>query len=141
MNRNMPRITLVTPSYQQARFLERTICSVLDQNYPDLEYIVMDGGSTDGSIEILRRYDDRLPHWVSEPDLGQSWAINRAIERSTGEVISYINSDDYYLPGAFEAALPRFEDRGVRWVVGACESREADGGSTELTIPTLPVGR
>jgi glycosyltransferase involved in cell wall biosynthesis len=136
-----PRLTVITPSLNQAQYLERALRSVLDQDYPNLEYIVMDGGSKDGSVEILRRYDDRLAHWVSEPDDGQAWAINRAIERSTGEVIAYINSDDYYLPGAFDAALPFFQDSAVRWVVGACEVRESDGTLTSLTTPVPPVGR
>ncbi|HJQ51909.1 MAG TPA: glycosyltransferase family 2 protein [Gaiellaceae bacterium] len=136
----LPRLTVITPSLNQAKYLERALRSVLDQNYPDLEYIVMDGGSTDGSVEILRRYDDRLAHWVSEPDLGQSWAINRAIERSTGEVISYINSDDYYLPGAFDAALPRFGDPEVRWVAGATEYREVDGALHAVLEPIVPSG-
>ncbi len=134
------RLTVITPSFNQARYLERTLRSVLDQEYPDLEYIVMDGGSTDGSVEILRRYDDRLSYWVSEPDGGQSWAINRAIERATGDVIAYINSDDYYLPGAFAAALPFFDDPAVRWVAGATEYREADGTLETLWIPKPPVG-
>src|SRR5207302_8868187 len=89
----LPRLTVITPSLNQAQYLERALRSVLDQGYPDLEYIVMDGGSTDGSVDILHRYDDRLAYWVSEPDQGQSWAINRAIERSTGDVVAYINSD------------------------------------------------
>jgi glycosyltransferase involved in cell wall biosynthesis len=137
----VPRLTVITPSLNQAKYLERTLRSVLDQGYPNLEYIVMDGGSTDGSVDILRRYDDRLAYWVSQPDEGQSWAINRAVERSTGDVIAYINSDDYYLPGAFDATLPFFEDPSVRWVVGGCEGRKPDGTLTALTIPTLPVGR
>lgn len=136
----LPRLTVITPSLNQAKYLERTLRSVLDQGYPDLEYIVMDGGSTDGSVDILRRYDDRLAHWVSEPDQGQSWAINRAIERSTGEVVAYINSDDYYLPGAFDAALPFFSDPTVRWVAGACECREEDGTLEKVVIPTPPRG-
>ncbi len=135
------RLTVITPSLNQARYLERTIRSVLDQGYPDLEYIVMDGGSTDGSVEILRRYDDCLAYWVSEPDNGQSWAINRAIERSTGEVLAYINSDDYYLPGAFEATLQFFVDPDVRWVAGATEYRQASGGLETLLIPNPPTGR
>jgi glycosyltransferase involved in cell wall biosynthesis len=136
----LPRLTVITPSLNQAQFLERTLLSVLDQQYPALEYIVMDGGSTDGSVEILERYDDRLSHWVSEPDAGQSWAINRGIERVTGDVIAYINSDDYYLPGAFAAAMSFFEDPAVRWVAGATEYREADGTLEELWIPRRPVG-
>ena len=137
---SLPRLTVITPSLNQAQYLERTLRSVLDQEYPDLEYIVMDGGSKDGSVEILHRYDDRLDFWISEPDEGQSWAINRAIERSTGDVIAYINSDDYYLPGAFEAALPLFEDPAVRWVAGACEYREEDGTLETLWLPRHPAG-
>lgn len=135
----LPRLTVITPSLNQARYLERTLRSVLDQDHPDLEYIVMDGGSTDGSVEILRRYDDRLDYWVSQPDGGQSWAINRAIERSTGDVIAYINSDDYYLPGAFDTSLPRFEDPAVRWVCGACEYRDEDGDLGKLWLPRRPT--
>jgi glycosyltransferase involved in cell wall biosynthesis len=136
----LPRLTVITPSLNQAKYLERALRSVLDQNYPDLEYIVMDGGSSDGSVDILRRYDDRLAHWVSEPDQGQSWAINSAIERSTGEVIAYINSDDYYLPGAFDAALPHFHDPSVRWVAGGTEYREVDGTLKSLLAPIPPAG-
>lgn len=136
----LPRLTVITPSLNQAKYLERTLRSVLDQGYPNLEYIVMDGGSTDGSVDILRHYDDQLAHWVSEPDQGQSWAINHAIERSTGEVVAYINSDDYYLPGAFDAMLPLFFDPSVRWVVGACECREEDGRLERIVTPTPPPG-
>lgn len=137
---SIPRLTVITPSLNQAEYLERALRSVLEQGYDDLEYIVMDGGSTDGSVEILRRYEDRLSYWVSRPDEGQSWAINRAIERSTGDVIAYINSDDYYLPGAFQAALPYFDDPSVRWVAGAAESRYPDGTVEILWIPQPPRG-
>jgi glycosyltransferase involved in cell wall biosynthesis len=136
----LPRLTIITPSLNQAQYLERTLRSVLDQGYQDLEYIVMDGGSTDGSVDILERYDDRLAHWQSESDEGQSWAINRAIERSTGDVIAYINSDDYYLPGAFDAAMPRFEDADVRWVAGACEYLSDDGTLETVWRPKRPRG-
>jgi len=136
----LPRLTVITPSLNQAKYLERALRSVLDQNYPDLEYIVMDGGSTDGSVDILRRYHDRLAHWVSEPDQGQSWAINRAIEHASGEIVAYINSDDYYLPGAFEAALPRFHDPTVRWVAGATEYREVDGRLDSIAGPVQLTG-
>lgn len=136
----LPRLTVITPSLNQAAYLERTLRSVLDQGYPNLEYIVMDGGSTDGSVEILERYDAQLAYWQSAPDDGQSWAINRGIERATGDVVAYINSDDYYLPGAFAAALPAFDDPSVRWVAGTCEYREEDGTLATLWVPKRPRG-
>ncbi len=101
---SLPRITVITPSYQQAAYLERTIHSVLSQNYPDLEYIIIDGGSTDGSVEIIRRYASRLAYWVSEPDSGQTDAINKGLRKATGALLVWINSDDLLLPGALEVA-------------------------------------
>jgi GT2 family glycosyltransferase len=95
-----PRISIVTPSYQQGRFIERTIYSVLSQGYPDLEYIVQDGGSDDGTVEVLRRYESRLTNWASEPDGGQADALNRGFAGTTGEIMAYLNSDDLLLPGA-----------------------------------------
>lgn len=116
-----PRISIVTPSYNQAGFIEETIRSVLLQGYPNLEYIVMDGGSTDGSIEIIRRYEPWLTYWVSEPDEGQADAINKGWRRSGGEIIAWINSDDFYEAGAFEkAALFLCENPGVDLIFGDC---------------------
>jgi glycosyltransferase involved in cell wall biosynthesis len=94
-----PRISIVTPSYNQGTFLERTILSVLNQNYPNLEYIIMDGGSTDDSVEIIRKYERYLAYWTSEKDGGQTDAIEKGFDRATGAILAYLNSDDIYLPG------------------------------------------
>ncbi len=98
-----PRITLVTPSFNQAAFLEETIRSVLLQGYPNLEYIIIDGGSTDGSVEIIKKYSPWIDYWTSERDRGQSHAINKGIARATGEWFNWLNSDDYLAPGALFA--------------------------------------
>jgi glycosyltransferase involved in cell wall biosynthesis len=108
-----PTISVVSPSYNQAPYLEETIRSVLLQNYPGLEYIIIDGGSTDGSVEILQRYADHLTYWVSEKDQGQADAINKGWQRATGEILSWINSDDTYCPGALKSALAYFVDNPI----------------------------
>ena len=96
-----PRISVVVCSYNQARFLERTILSVLNQNYPNTELIIIDGGSKDGSVELIEKYEQYIAYWVSEPDRGQPNAINKGFERASGEMIGWQNSDDLYLPGFF----------------------------------------
>ena len=96
-----PKISIVTPSFNQAAFLERTVLSVLNQNYPNLEYIIVDGGSTDSSVEIIKKYERYLAYWSSEKDNGQTSAINKGFKLATGEWIGWQNSDDIYLPGAF----------------------------------------
>jgi glycosyltransferase involved in cell wall biosynthesis len=107
----LPRITVVTPSFNQAAFLETTLLSVLGQCYPNLEYLVMDGGSSDGSTEIIRRYEAQLAHWVSAPDGGQAAALNAAFARATGEIFCWVNSDDFLLPGTLHRLARHFAER------------------------------
>lgn len=125
---DLPLVTIVTPSYNQGRFLEATLRSVLEQDYPNIEYLVVDGASTDNSVEIIRRYADRLAWWVSEKDAGQSEAINKGLRRARGEIVAWLNSDDVYLPGAVSAAVAVFRSRPEAGVVyGDALSIDADG--------------
>jgi glycosyltransferase involved in cell wall biosynthesis len=104
-----PLVSVITPSYNQAAYLESALLSVLRQDYPHLEYIVIDGGSTDGSREILERYDDQLTYWTSEPDQGQADAINKGLRMATGAVVAWLNSDDMYMSGAVREAVEALE--------------------------------
>ena len=118
--RPWPRVSIVTPSYNQEQFIEETIRPVLLQGYPNLEYVITDGGSTDGTIEILRKYGDAI-FWLSEPDEGQSDAINKGLHMARGEILAYLNSDDTYMPGTISTAVAYFQDNpDVDMVFGDC---------------------
>ena len=115
----LPKLSIITPSFNQAAFLEQTILSVLEQNYEALEFIVIDGGSTDGSLEIIRKYENQLAYWVSEKDRGQAHALNKGLGRATGEIVAYLNSDDLYLPDAFAAVVNYLRDHPeCEWLCG-----------------------
>jgi len=112
-----PTISIVTPSYNQGSFLEAAIESILSQEYPALEYVVMDGGSTDGSVEIIERYADRLTYWQSKPDGGQYDAVNLGFARTSGSIMAWLNSDDMYCPGALATVAEIFEQcPEIQWL-------------------------
>jgi glycosyltransferase involved in cell wall biosynthesis len=122
------KISIITPSYNQVDFLEYTIRSVLGQGYPDLEYIIIDGGSTDGSVEVIKNYSDQLTWWVSEPDKGQADAINKGFRRATGDMVAWLNSDDMYAPGALSDASEVFcSNTEIGMVFGNAISFDRDG--------------
>ena len=136
MSGALPRISIVTPCFNQAAYIAQTIESVLDQGYPELEYLIVDGGSTDGSAEIISRYADRLAWWTTEPDEGQVHALNKGFARATGEVLAFINSDDYYLPGAFDAIAKRWAAQPFDFCAGACRHVDESGETLLVSAGT-----
>jgi glycosyltransferase involved in cell wall biosynthesis len=117
--KSWPKISIVTPSFNQGQFIEDTIQSVLSQNYPNLEYIIIDGGSTDNSVEIIKKYEKHLTYWISEPDRGHAHALNKGFAKSTGEIMAWINSDDKYFPWTFETVAEVFTQfNDIEWLTG-----------------------
>jgi glycosyltransferase involved in cell wall biosynthesis len=117
VERTWPKISVVTISYNQGRFLEDTIKSVLSQNYPNLEYIVIDGGSTDSSVEIIERYAQQLSYWCSEPDNGPASGLNKGFRQATGDIFAFLNADDLYLPHSLRRAAELFREHPATDVI------------------------
>lgn len=114
----LPKISIVTPSYNQGEYLERTIRSVINQNYPNLEYIIIDGGSTDNSVEVIKKYEKYISYWCSEKDKGQSDALNKGFERATGDIFFYLASDDILLPGVLDKIAKEFSENDIDVLYG-----------------------
>ena len=130
-----PKISVVTPSYNQAQFIEETIRSVLLQGYPNLEFIIIDGSSTDNTLEIIKKYEPWITYWVSEPDRGQSHAINKGIVKATGAILFWLNSDDLVLPGAFERVAKNFMDNPeTKMVIGQVKVIDAQANEISELI-------
>jgi hypothetical protein len=138
----LPRISIVTPSFNQARFLEECIDSVLSQGYPDVEYIVMDGGSTDGSVEIIKKYQRHLAYWQSCPDGGHYAAVAAGFERTTGNVMAWLNSDDKYLPLAFLKTGFVFANYpAIQWITGRPLRWSAEGHAEDICADAVAFSR
>ena len=125
-----PKISIVTPSFNQGKYLEETILSVIEQNYPNLEYIVIDGGSSDNSLDIIKKYNDRISYWESESDNGQSDAINKGFDRASGDILSWINSDDYYNPGTLDEVSKILDRNQNQLLFGNCKYYNEDNGKS-----------
>jgi len=137
-----PRVSIVTPSYNQGQFIEETIRSVLLQGYPDLEYIIIDGGSTDESVEIIRKYEPWLAYWVTEADNGQAHAINKGFQWATGEIMAYLNSDDLYYPSVVAMAIKLLAKSDDDILIGAIDHVRIDGDTREfIRTETTNEGR
>lgn len=127
----LPKISIVTPSFNQADFIEETIRSVLLQGYPNTEYVVIDGGSTDGTVDIIRKYAKWIDFWVTEPDNGQSHAINKGWRKSSGDILAWLNSDDVYHPGTLNQIATYLSDHSdVGMVYGNCDTIDQTGSTT-----------
>lgn len=137
-----PKISVITPSYYQGQFIEETILSVIGQNYPNLEYIIVDGGSTDNTVEIIKKYESKISYWVSEKDNGQSHAINKGFEKATGDIFCWLNSDDMYMSGCLKYISERFLDHTEGIVFGNClHFTEGEEGLTSYGSDVVNMSR
>lgn len=128
MSNSLPLVSIITPSYNQGRFLESTVRSVLEQDYPNIEYIIVDGGSTDNSVDIIEKFADKLSWWVSEPDKGQTDAINKGFSHANGDILAWLNSDDTYEQGAVREAVEYLTTHAdVGLVYGECNFIDEEG--------------
>lgn len=125
---DQPLISIITPSFNQGQFIEETIRSVTEQSYSNIEYIIIDGGSTDNTVEVIKKYESRISYWISEPDRGQTHAINKGLAIATGSIVAYINSDDFYLPGALQSVAKYFvENPETDLLHGRCRYVDEQG--------------
>lgn len=130
-----PKISIVTPSFNQGQFIEETIRSVLLQNYPNLEYIIIDGGSSDNSVEIIQKYKPWLTYWISEQDKGQSHAINKGLSMCTGDIIAWLNSDDLFKSGTLHCVAANLSIEQPCWLVGGCEIEDYKRNALNIRYP------
>lgn len=139
MKNSVPYISIITPSYNQGQYLERTILSVLNQKYSNLEYIIIDGGSTDCSVEIIKKYDAQLAYWISEPDNGQASALNKGLAKATGDIIGWINSDDWYEEDVFDLIAENFSKNSIDLLIGNCTVVFQDEAIRGFTVKPFNV--
>ncbi len=137
---DLPKVSLITPSFNQGKFIERTICSVLEQTYSNIEYIIIDGGSTDETVSILKKYSAKLAYWVSEKDNGQAHALNKGLQRCTGEIVAYINSDDYYNQNAIASIVNFFKTYPDAYAVAGYCTIIWQLSEEEINVRTDKVG-
>ncbi|OQW79958.1 MAG: hypothetical protein BVN35_00845 [Proteobacteria bacterium ST_bin11] len=137
---HLPKISVIIPSFNQGRFIEKTITSVLSQNYPNLELIIIDGGSADNTIEVIKKHEKHLFYWVSEPDQGQSHALNKGMSKSSGEILTWLNSDDWYLPGTLMHFAEKFrQNPEAGMVVGAGRIVDLAGNEVYYIEPSQNI--